>query len=358
MSQAFEPFPLAGTTLANRVVMAPMTRSRADAESRTPTELTALYYAQRASAGLIVTEGVQPSPAGQGYPATPGIHSAEQVAAWRRVTEAVHAEGGVIFLQIMHTGRIGHPSLTGLTPVAPSAVRAAGQVFTDEGPQDFVEPRELTGAEVEETVADFARAARNAIEAGFDGVEIHGANGYLVHQFLAPNSNVRTDAWGGGPEGRIRFAVEVAKAVAGAIGPERVGFRISPGNPFNDIAETDPADLEATYTALVDALAPLGLAYLHQMEAPGVRELLLRLRKQWPGAFVLNPFTAGSPTGAESLNLVEDGTTDLLSFGALFLANPDLPARLRAGGPFNTPDLTTFYGGDARGYTDYPPLGA
>ncbi|NEA39461.1 alkene reductase [Streptomyces sp. SID11385] len=357
MSLVFDPFPLAGTTLANRVVMAPMTRSRADAESRTPTELTAVYYAQRASAGLIVTEGTQPSPVGQGYPATPGIHSAEQVAAWRRVTEAVHAEGGVIFLQIMHTGRIGHPSLTGLTPVAPSAVRAAGQVYTAEGPRDFVEPRALTGAEVEETIADFADAARKAIEAGFDGVEIHGANGYLVHQFLAPNTNVRADAWGGSPEGRIRFPVEVAKAVAAAIGPERVGFRMSPGNPFNGIAETDPADLEATYTALVDALAPLGLAYLHQMEAEGARDLVLRLRKQWPGAFVLNPYTGATPTGPESLKLVEDGTTDLLALGALFLANPDLPARLRAGGPFNTPDVATFYGGDTRGYTDYPPLG-
>ncbi|WP_431038203.1 alkene reductase [Streptomyces sp. P6-2-1] len=358
MSQVFEPYSLAGTTLANRIVMAPMTRSRAEAESRTPTELTALYYGQRASAGLIVTEGTQPSATGQGYPATPGIHTDGQVAAWRRVTEEVHAKGGVIFLQLMHTGRIGHPSLTGLTPVAPSAVKAAGQVFTGEGPQDFVEPRALTGEEIEETIADFAGAARRAIEAGFDGVEIHGANGYLVHQFLAPGSNLRTDAWGGGPEGRIRFAVEVAKAVAGAIGPERVGFRISPGNPFNDIAETDPADLEATYTALVGALAPLGLAYLHQMEAPGVRDLLLRLRKQWPGTFVLNPFTDGAPTGPESLKLVEDGTADLLAFGALFLANPDLPARLRAGGPFNTPDVASFYGGDAHGYTDYPALDA
>ncbi|MFF3380672.1 alkene reductase [Streptomyces sp. NPDC002680] len=354
MATAFQSYDLNGKQLANRIVMAPMTRSRAYGDGQCVTDLSATYYAQRASAGLIITEGTQPSVVGQGYPATPGIHSDEQVAAWRKVTDAVHAEGGVIYLQLMHTGRVGHPSLMGLQPVGPSAVTAKGQVYTQTGPQDFVEPKELTEAEIRETIADYASAARNAIEAGFDGVELHGANGYLIHQFLAPNSNQRTDGWGGSPQARIRFAVETAKAVAEAIGADKLGFRISPGNPFNDIDESDRTDVEATYTALVDALAPLGLAYLHQMEAPEARDLTLRLRKQFPGTYILNPFTAPRPTGPEELQLIEDGTADLIAYGALFLANPDLPKRLAAGGPFSTPDPATFYGGDHTGYTDYP----
>lgn len=358
MTTAFDPINLAGTRLANRIAMAPMTRNRAD-EGRVPTLLAAEYYAQRASAGLIVTEGVQPSPGGQGYPDTPGLHSAEQTAGWRTVTDAVHAKGGRIFAQIMHTGRIGHPSLTAdqpgdLHPVAPSALAAKGQVFTAEGPKDLVTPRELTDAEIHGIIGDFAAAARNAVEAGFDGVELHGANGYLIHQFLASGTNRRTDAWGGSVEGRIRFAVEAVKAVADAIGPERTALRISPGNPFNDIDDPEP---QTTYTALVAALEPLGLAYLHVMEASAeTREVSQVLRKQFSGAFMLNPFTDGRPTGAEELELIEDGTADLLAFGALFLANPDLPARLATGGPYNTPDPSTFYGGDHRGYTDYPTL--
>ncbi|AQA11139.1 alkene reductase [Streptomyces malaysiensis] len=356
MATAFDPYDLSGTRLTNRIAMAPMTRSRAHGPGASPTDLMATYYAQRASAGLVVTEGIQPSVVGQGYPDTPGLHSADQVAAWRKVTDAVHREGGVIFAQLMHTGRIGHPALLpdGLVPVAPSAVAPRGQVFTHEGPKDFITPRELTEAEIVRTVEDFAAAARNAVAAGFDGVEIHGANGYLVHQFLASNANRRTDAWGGSADGRIRFAVEVATAAAEAIGGDKVGFRLSPGNPFNDIAEEG---LQETYGALVARLAPLGLAYLHQMEAPGVRDLTVRLRKEWPGTFILNPFTGSEPTGPGELKLVEDGTADLIAFGALFLANPDLPARLAAGGPYNTPDPTAFYGGDHRGYTDYPTLG-
>jgi N-ethylmaleimide reductase len=356
MSKVFEPYELSGKRLASRIVMAPMTRSRAYGPGQTPTDLMVAYYAQRASAGLIITEGTQPSVVGQGYPDTPGIHSEEQVSAWRKVTDAVHAEGGVIFLQIMHTGRVGHPSLMGSQPVGPSAVTAKGQVYTHEGPKDFVEPAELSGEGIAETIADFVTAARNAVAAGFDGVELHGANGYLIHQFLAPNSNRRTDTWGGTPEKRARFAVEVTQAVAEAIGAERVGFRLSPGNPYNDIAETDPADVEATYTALVESLSPLGLAYLHQMEAPGAGELMTRLRKLWPGTFIVNPFTGMEPTGPDALDLVENGMADMVAYGALFLANPDLPARLRAGGPFNTPDRVTSFGGDERGYTDYPAL--
>ncbi|MEU7580745.1 alkene reductase [Streptomyces sp. NPDC041068] len=351
MTTAFESIDLSGTQLGNRIAMAPMTRSRAG-EGGVATDLTAEYYAQRASAGLIITEGIQPSVVGQGYPDTPGLHSAEQVAAWRKVTDAVHAAGGRIFAQIMHTGRIGHPTLLpeGLVNVGASPVAAKGQVYTAEGPKDFVAPRELTGAEVRATIADFVTAARNAIDAGFDGVELHGANGYLIHQFLAPGSNRRTDEWGGSVENRIRFAVEVAKAVTAEIGAARTGFRISPGNPFNDISEPDP---EATYTALVKELAALDLAYLHVMEVGDIRELSTRLRQDFGGTFVLNPQTEG-PTGHDALALIEDGTADVIAFGALFLANPDLPARLRTEGPYNTPDQSTFYGGTEKGYTDYP----
>uniref|UniRef100_UPI001CED35A8 alkene reductase n=1 Tax=Streptomyces sp. NK08204 TaxID=2873260 RepID=UPI001CED35A8 len=324
MTTAFDAIVLGGKALASRIAMAPMTRSRAYGPGAEPTELMATYYAQRASAGLIVTEGIQPSPVGQGYPDTPGLHTPGQVAAWRTVTDAVHREGGVIFAQLMHTGRIGHPSLLpeGLVPVAPSAVAAKGQLYTHEGPKDFVEPKELSEAEIRQTINDFADAARGAIEAGFDGVEIHGANGYLVHQFLAPNTNLRTDAWGGRVEGRTRFAAEVTAAVAGAIGSHRVGLRISPGNPFNDIAEPHPAE---AYEVLLDKLAGLDLAYLHLMEGPD-RDLTTRLRKAWPGTFVLNPFTHPEVTGPEALKLIEDGTADMVAYGALFLALRARPA--------------------------------
>ncbi|MFD9084940.1 alkene reductase [Streptomyces erythrochromogenes] len=352
MTSAFDPVRMAGGTLSNRIALAPMTRSRAG-EGGVATPLVAEYYTQRASAGLIISEGVQPSVVGQGYPFTPGLHNTEQVAAWREVTDSVHAAGGRIFAQLMHSGRIGHPSLLpdGLVPVAPSAVTPAGQLFTGEGMKDFVAPRELTGDEVRATIADYAEAARNAIEAGFDGVELHGANGYLIHQFLAPGSNLRTDEWGGPVENRIRFAVEVVKSVAAAIGAERTALRVSPGNPYNDISEPDP---QPVYEALVKEIDGLGLAYLHVMEyGPEVRETTLALRKQFSGLLVLNPATEG-PTDHRALALIEDGTADLVAFGALFLANPDLPDRLRTEGPYNTPDVSTFFGGDARGYTDYP----
>ncbi|MGP3636188.1 alkene reductase [Streptomyces sp. 24-1644] len=355
MTTVFDPIDLAGTQLANRIAMAPMTRSRAG-EGGTATDLVTEYYTQRASAGLIITEGIQPSPVGQGYPSTPGLHSAEQIASWRKVTDSVHAAGGRIFAQLMHAGRIGHPVLLpdGLVPVGPSPVAAPGQVYTHVGPKDFVEPHELTDAEVRSTIADFATAARNAVEAGFDGVELHGANGYLIHQFLAPNTNLREDAWGGSDEARTRFAVEVVKAVVAEIGPERTALRISPSNPYNGIEEPAP---DAVYTALVREIEPLGLAYLHVLEGVEIRELTLALRKQFTGTFVLNVLTEG-PTGPEDHTVIDDGIADIVSYGALFLANPDLPARLKAGGPFNTPDATTFFGGDAKGYTDYAPLDA
>lgn len=352
MSTAFEPLDLAGTKLPNRIVMAPMTRSRA--YGTVPTPAAAEYYAQRASAGLIITEGIQPSAVGQGYPDTPGLHTDEQVAAWKAVTDAVHDAGGRIFGQLMHGGRIGHPSLLpgDLHPVAPSAVRPAGKLFTGTGLEDFHTPVELTGPEVEATIADFAAAARNAVAAGFDGIELHGANGYLLHQFLSSNTNLRTDEWGGSVANRIRFVVEVARATADAIGAHRVGLRISPANRYNDIAEDD---YEEVYPALVDAINPLGLAYLHIAEQDQ-RPLTLRLRERFTGALILNPYTPDGVTGADDLHLLEDGTADALAFGALFLANPDLPARLANGGPFNTPDQSTFFGGTEKGYTDYPAL--
>lgn len=354
MTTAFDAIELGGSRLRNRIVMAPMTRSRAYGPGLSPTASTAAYYAQRASAGLIVTEGTQPSVVGQGYPDTPGLHSTEQVAGWRRVTDAVHEAGGRIFAQLMHTGRIGHRSLLpdGLRPVGASAVRPKGSVYTAQGAKEFEEPLALDEDGIARTVEDHATAARNAVAAGFDGVEVHAANGYLAHQFLAPNANLRTDAWGGTPERRARFATELVRAVAGAVGPERTGLRISPGNTLGDIDEPDP---EPAYTALLAALEPVGPCYLHVVET-GDRALTLELRKRFAGALVLNARTTGRSSGPQELALVEDGTADMVSYGALFLANPDLPRRLRAGGPFNTPDRATYYGGGDRGYTDYPAL--
>ncbi|MEU7532004.1 alkene reductase [Saccharothrix sp. NPDC042600] len=353
MTTPFDALDLAGTRLANRIVMSPMTRSRA--HGTVPTPAMAEYYAQRASAGLIITEGIQPSAVGQGYVDTPGLHTDEQVAGWRRVTDAVHAAGGVIFAQLMHTGRIGHPDLLpgDLHPVSASPVRAAGSTFTGTAMLDNVVPRELTPAGIEATIADYAQAATNAIAAGFDGVELHGANGYLIHQFLAPNTNRRTDEWGGSVANRLRFPVAVVRAVAEAIGASRVGLRVSPGNRYNDIHETDHHEV---YPALVDALNPLGLAYLHVSEWD--RELTLALRARLDTTLILNPRNHEGVTEPADLALLADGTADAIAFGALFLANPDLPARIAANGPYNTPDHTTFFGGDERGYTDYPPLAA
>ncbi|WP_433889299.1 alkene reductase [Streptomyces sp. CA-111067] len=356
MTSAFDPFDLSGLRLANRIVMAPMTRSRAYGPGLSPTEAAVRYYAQRASAGLIITEGTQPSPVGQGYPDTPGLHSAGQIAGWREVTDAVHAAGGRIFVQLMHTGRIGHPSLLpdGLLPVGPSPVAAAGQVYTADGPKDFVVPSELTEDGIRQTIDDHVSAARNAVAAGFDGVELHAANGYLAHQFLAPNSNVRTDGWGGDEQRRARFAVELTGAVADAIGAHRTGLRISPGNPLGDLSEPDPGP---TYLALLRGLEPIGPAYLHLVESAD-RALTLELRKRFGGPLILNAHTGKRPSDHEELALIEDGTADLLSYGRLFLANPDLPRRLRQGGPFNSPLREAFYGGGERGYTDYPVLDA
>jgi N-ethylmaleimide reductase len=352
----FDPVSVGDMKLANRAVMAPMTRSRATTDG-VPTDLMATYYAQRASAGLIVSEGTQPSVVGQGYPFTPGLHSGEQVAGWRAVTDAVHAEGGRIVAQIMHTGRIGHPSLLpdGLVPVAPSAVRAAGQTFTPDGLQDHVVPHVLTVDEIAATVADFAEAARRAIDAGFDGVEVHAANGYLPHQFLASGTNQRTDEYGGSPAARTRFAVEVVRATAEAIGADRVGVRISPGNTFNDIDEQEVLE---TYSALLEQLAPLDLAYLHLIEArdDAVNERVLSL---WPGVLAVNPsplVQMQDPAGKDAAERWLARGADLIAFGRMFLANPDFVERLATGTALNQPESSTFYGGTEHGYTDYPTL--
>ncbi|GAA0352058.1 alkene reductase [Actinoallomurus spadix] len=357
MRELFEPVTLGALELPNRLVMAPMTRSRA--HGGLVTELTAEYYAQRAGAGLIVTEGAQPSVIGQGYVDTPGLHSAEQVAAWRKVTDAVHEKGGRIVVQLMHSGRVGHPVLypDGALPLAPSAIASGQSLFTPDGMLDHPTPREMTVEDVARTIEDYAAAARNAMEAGFDGVELHGANGYLIHQFLADGSNRRTDAYGGAVTGRIRFAVEVTEAVADAIGPDRVGIRISPGAALNGITESDTGEL---YPALARALAPLGLAYLHVMEA-GDREMTRAVRAAWPGALILNPHpgTEMLPASPEAgVDALREGVADAIAHARLWLANPDLPVRIAAGGPYNEADPATFYGGDHRGYTDYSPLGA
>jgi N-ethylmaleimide reductase len=347
----FAPYQLGDLELKNRFVMAPMTRNRAG-EGTAPTALNAEYYAQRAGAGLIITEGTQPAAVGQGYPNTPGLHTDEQVAGWRLVADAVHAAGGRIVAQLMHTGRIGHPSITGLQPVGPSAVTPAGQVFTPEGMQDMQEPRALETGELAGVVADFVDASRRAIAAGLDGVELHAANGYLLHQFLADNSNVRTDAYGGSPENRARFVIEVAQAVVAEIGAGRVGIRVSPGHAFNDISETE---VEATYEALVTGLEPLGLLYLHIAEDPGTT-YGDTLRKLFSGTVIRSTGFAGPSDLETAQDVLDSGAGDLFAIGRGFLATPDLVARLQKGDALNEPDQPTFYGGGAEGYTDYPAL--
>ena len=352
LNALWTPTTVGDINLPHRLVMAPMTRDRSTPEG-VPTELNAEYYAQRASHALIITEGTQPNADGQGYLLTPGIHNDDQIAGWRKVTDAVHAADGRIVIQLMHTGRISHPDNTphGRQPVAPSAVQPQGAMFTASGPQEMPTPRALSTQEVVATVDDFRRAAAAAVAAGADGVEIHGANGYLVHQFLADNTNQRTDQYGGSIDNRIRFAVEVATAVAEEIGAGRTGFRISPGNPFNDIAESDTHEL---YPALVRALAPLDLAYLH-IGHGGDDALLHTLRKLWPNTLVLN--RAGTDVATRAKD-IEDGLADIVTVGVLALANPDLVERVRTGAPLNTPDPATFYGGSEAGYTDYPTLSA
>jgi N-ethylmaleimide reductase len=354
-SPLLSPYRSDRLRLPNRMVMAPMTRGRADDVTGVPNPLTGTYYAQRAGAGLIVTEGLWPHELGKAGPGVPGLATDEQVAGWREVTGAVHAAGGRIFAQLWHVGRMTHPVTLpdGELPVAPSPVRIENEtVHTRHGRLRHVTPRAMTTAEAERTIEAFAAEARSAIRAGFDGVEVHGANGYLIQQFLAENTNRRTDRFGGGPHGRIRFAVDVVEAVAAEVGPERTGLRISPDNPENEIAEETPRD---TYRALVDAVAPLGLAYLHVIER-GRYGALVDLRPRWEGTLIAN-FNGERPTSLEAGEAVlRAGLADAFSFGRLFISNPDLPDRLATGAPLAYPVQHLIYGGGAEGYTDYPAL--
>lgn len=354
MTTLFEPLKAGSFDMANRMVMAPLTRNRA---GRTvPGDLNAEYYAQRATAGLIITEGSQPSARGQGYMDTPGFHSPEQLAGWARVADAVHAAGGRIVAQLMHAGRVAHPLNTGgQEVVAPSPLAAPGQVFTPEGPQDYPTPRALETSEIPEVVAEFVTAARNAVAAGLDGVEVHGANGYLIHQFLAPGSNQRTDQYGGSPENRARLGVEVTSAVADAIGADRVGIRLSPAHNIQGATEDDAADVEATYRAVVAGIAPLGLAYLSVLADPRL-PLTRQLRADFPGVFMANDGFGVVTTREWAQAVLDEDLADAVVIGRPFLANPDLVDRWQTGATTNEPNPDTFYGGGAEGYTDYPAM--
>ncbi len=355
MPDLFEPLRVNSWDLPNRLVMAPLTRNRATA-GMVPGDLAVEYYAQRASAGLIVSEGTQPSAVGQGYLDTPGIHTPEQVAGWRRVADAVHAKGGRIVVQLMHAGRIAHPdNKDGAETIAPSALAAPNEMFTADGPKPHPVPRALETSEIAGVVEDFVHAARCAVEAGLDGVEVHAANGYLIHQFLAPGANQRTDEYGGSAANRARFAVEVTRAVAEAIGAERVGIRISPAHNIQGATEDDPADVEATYSALVEGIAPLGLAYLSVLADPS-QDLVQRLRKDFGGVLIANDGFGEITTREKAQAVLDDDLADAVAVGRLFLANPDLPARWQSGAELNEPNPDTFYGGGAEGYTDYPAL--
>jgi N-ethylmaleimide reductase len=353
MKQSFTPVRVGRYTLPNRLVMAPMTRSRARSDG-TPGELAAEYYSQRASVGLIVTEGTQPSDDGQGYLATPGIYSPAHVAGWQKVSAAVHDKGGRIFIQIMHAGRMSHPDNTPhhRQAVAPSAIAPGAQMFTATGMLDILAPRALATEEVRRTVADFRHAARSAIEAGADGVEIHGANSYLIQQFFAPSANARSDEYGGSIANRARFAIEVVSAVAAEIGADRTAIRLSPGLTMNGIDEGEEGP--ALYHYLAAELDKLGLAYLHILHA-GDEQLVGDIRALWKQPLIVNrPGRPRDRIGAD----VASGLADLEAYGQLVLANPDFALRVKSGAPMNEADRTSFFGGAAPGYTDYAALEA
>lgn len=350
----FSPVRMGDIPLANRIVMAPMTRDRAG-PGDVPTDLMVEYYAQRASAGMIVTEGVQPSPAGKGYWRTPGIHSAEQIAGWRKVADAVHARGGRIVMQLMHCGRVVVPANRGFEAevIAPSAIACPVPVPGPDGvPAPCAGPRAIAADEIPALVAGFAAAARNAVAAGMDGVELHCASGYLVNQFLNPASNRRTDEYGGPVENRIRFPVAVLAALADAIGPGRVGLRISPGNPYNGM---DPSDPAATFVPFLAAAAPLGLAWCHVVDM-GLEELdtLAMVRAAFGGPIIAN----NNLKPASAAALLAEARAEAVSFGRAFIANPDLVERIQAGATLAKPDYSLLYTGEERGYTDYPIMAA
>src|SRR5262245_29492377 len=358
-SRHFEPYKLGPITLPNRFVMAPLTRSRAVPPGMVPNPLASEYYGQRASAGLLVTEASQVSQQGQGYQDTPGIYSKEQVEGWRKVTDRVHERGGRIFIQIWHVGRISHVTLqpNGGKPVAPSAVTARGKTFVNNTFTEICEPRAPELSELPGIIYDFKRGTENALAAGFDGVEIHGANGYLLDQFAKDGANKRTDAYGGSIENRARFMLEVSQAAAAIAGAERTGIRISPVTPANDVSDSNPQPL---FDHIVDGLNALKLTYIHVIEGAtgGPRDIApfdyTSLRKRFSGAYIAN-------NGYDfdlATKVLEASAADLIAFGKPFISNPDLVERLKKGAPLNEWDKNTFYGGGAKGYTDYPALGA
>ncbi|GAB1545487.1 alkene reductase [Scytonema sp. NUACC21] len=356
----FSPVQLGPYTLPNRIVMAPLTRNRAGIRN-TPGLLNATYYAQRVSAGLIITEATQVSPQGVGYPNTPGIHSEEQIACWRLVTDAVHARGGHIFLQLWHAGRISHPSLQldGGLPVAPSAIAPKGEIMTSEGLQPFVTPHPLKTEDISGIVEQFRQAAKNAMNAGFDGIEIHSATGYLLDQFIQDNSNQRTDRYGGSIENRARLLLEVTEAVTSIWGRNRIGIRLSPNSTYNDMHDSDPV---ATFNYIAHALNHFDVAYLHIVEpiiengvpffdnGSGLR--VGHFRKIFQGTLI----SGGGYDRAKGDTTLAKGDADLISYGRLFIANPDLPERFAKNSQLNKPDPSTFYGGGEVGYIDYPSL--
>jgi len=355
MTDLFSPLTIGSMELPNRIFMAPMTRNRAP--DRVPTPLMQTYYVQRASAGLIISEGAVISAQAVGYPATPGIFTDDHIAAWKDITDAVHEAGGRMFCQLWHCGRISHPDLLGgEVPVSASPIRPAGQAVTPEGMKDHVIPRELAIDEIPGIVADYKHAAMSALKAGFDGVEVHAANGYLIDQFLRDGSNQREDDYGGPVENRVRFLREVTEAVVKVWGAERVGVRLSPFNPFNDMRDSDPQTL---FSHTVEMLNQCHLGYLHVTEmdmdmpaAAGPAFDVGILREIWEGVYVTN----GGYDKARANAAIGRGAADAVAFGTLFLANPDLVERFRLDAPLNEPDPDTFYVGDEHGYTDYPEL--
>jgi N-ethylmaleimide reductase len=344
----FTPIRLGRLDLPNRIVMAPMTRARTGAGGA-PNCLNATYYRQRASAGLIITEATQVSPQSGGFPGTPGIFSFEQIAGWRQVTDAVHDAGGRMFLQLWHVGRISHPSMQpdGALPVAPSAIAPAGEVFTAEGPKPYVTPRALETQEIPGIVDQFRRAAANAMVAGFDGVEVHAANGYLIDQFLRDGTNRRTDEYGGAVDNRARLLLEVLAAVCEVWQGDRVGVRLSPAGGFNDMRDSDP---DATFSRVAELLNPLKLAYLHAVEDGGYD--VARVRRAFRGHYIAN----GGYDFTRATAAIGSGAADLVSFGKLYVANPDLARRFATGAKLAEADAGKFYGGDAAGYIDYPEM--
>lgn len=352
----YESFQLGPHKLSNRLVMAPMTRCRAVA-GNVPSPLAPAYYAQRASAGLIVTEATQVSPTGIGYPNTPGIHTAAQTEGWKKVTEAVHKAGGKIFLQLWHVGRVAHSLfINGETPVSSSAVAIRGETHTPRGPKPFETPRALTLGEIPGVIEQYRQGAKNALAAGFDGVEVHGANGYLPDQFLRDGVNKRTDAYGGSIENRARFLLEAVRAAVDVWGKDRVGVRLSPSATFNDMSDSDP---EKTFSHIVRALSGIGIAYVHLTEGNAADEE--HGGKVIPTAFFRPLFkgamiACGDYDREKAEATVGNGKADLVAFGRPFISNPDLPRRLREGKPLAPADPSTFYGGSEKGYTDYPPI--